>query len=93
MKTNIKDLVVTSFRNYNANIHQHLSNEGFEALKNLLANYLHVRLIGQQWFLNQLHHNRTFVYQNLNPILEIMLNVLKDTWMTFLGSLNNSLFR
>ena len=46
MKTNIKDLVVTSFRNYNVNIHQHLSNEGFEALKNLLANYLHVRLIG-----------------------------------------------
>ena len=46
MKTNIKDLVVTSFRNYNANIHQHFSIEGFEALKNLLVNCLHVRLIG-----------------------------------------------
>ena len=29
---------MTSFRNYNANIPQHLSNEEFEALKNLSAN-------------------------------------------------------
>ena len=37
-KTKIKDLALTSFRNYNANIPQHLSNEEFEALKNLSAN-------------------------------------------------------
>ena len=37
-KTKIKDLAFTSFRNYNANIPQHLSNEEFEALKNLSAN-------------------------------------------------------
>ena len=35
MKTKIKDLSLTSFRNYNANIPQHLSNEEFKALKNL----------------------------------------------------------
>ena len=29
---------MTSFRNYNANIPQHLSNEEFEALKNLSPN-------------------------------------------------------
>ena len=29
---------MTSFRNYNANIPQHLSNEEFKALKNLSAN-------------------------------------------------------
>ena len=38
IKTKIKDLALTSFRNYNANIPQHLSNEEFEALKNLSAN-------------------------------------------------------
>ena len=37
-KTKIKDLVLISFRNYNANIPQHLSNEEFEVLKNLSAN-------------------------------------------------------
>ena len=36
-KTKIKDLALTSFRNYNANI-PHLSNEEFEALKDLSAN-------------------------------------------------------
>ena len=38
MKTKIKDLASTSFRNYNANIPQHLSNEEFQALKNLSGN-------------------------------------------------------
>ena len=38
IKTKIKDLALTSFCNYNANIPQHLSNEEFEALKNLSAN-------------------------------------------------------
>ena len=38
IKTKIKDLALTSFRNYNANIPQHLSNEEFEVLKNLSAN-------------------------------------------------------
>ena len=38
VKTKIKDLALTSFRNYNANIPQNLSNEEFEALKNLPAN-------------------------------------------------------
>ena len=38
VKTKIKDLALTSFRNYNANIPQHLSNKEFEALKNLSAN-------------------------------------------------------
>ena len=31
VKTKIKDLALTSFRNENANIPQHLSNEEFEA--------------------------------------------------------------
>ena len=34
----IKGLALTSFRNYNANISQHLSTEKFEALKNFSAN-------------------------------------------------------
>ena len=38
VKTKIKYLALTSFRNYNVNIPQHLSNEEFEALKNLPAN-------------------------------------------------------
>ena len=38
MKTEIKDLALTSFRNYNANIPRYLSNEEFKALKNLSAN-------------------------------------------------------
>ena len=38
IKTSIKDLALTFFRNYNAMIPQHLSNEEFEALKNLSAN-------------------------------------------------------
>ena len=38
MKTKIENLALTSFRNYNANFSQHLSNEEFEVLKNLLAN-------------------------------------------------------
>ena len=38
VKTKIKDLALTSFRNYNADIPQYLSNEEFEALKNLSAN-------------------------------------------------------
>ena len=33
IKTRIKDTALTSFRNYNANVPQHLSNEEFEALK------------------------------------------------------------
>ena len=33
IKTKIKDLAFTSFRNYYANIPQHLSNEKFEVLK------------------------------------------------------------
>ena len=37
VKTKIKELALTCFRNYNANI-PHLSNEEFEALKNLSAN-------------------------------------------------------
>ena len=37
IKTKIKDLALTSFCTYNANI-SHLSNEEFEALKNLSAN-------------------------------------------------------
>ena len=37
VQTKIKDLALTSFRNYNANI-PYLSNEEFEALKNLSAN-------------------------------------------------------
>ena len=40
---------------------------------------------------NQRHHYQTFGYQNLSPIFKMMLNVLKDTWMTILGPLNNSL--
>ena len=35
IKTRIKDTASTSFRNYNANVPQHLSNEEFEALKTL----------------------------------------------------------
>ena len=38
IKAKIKDLALRSFRHYNANIPQHLSNEEFEALKNLSAN-------------------------------------------------------
>ena len=37
LKTKIIDLAWTSFRNYNANIPQHLYNEEFESLKNLSA--------------------------------------------------------
>ena len=33
IKTRIKDTALTSFRNYNTNVPQHLSNEEFEALK------------------------------------------------------------
>ena len=39
IKTRIKDTTLTSFRNYNANVRQHLSNEEFEALKSLSADY------------------------------------------------------
>ena len=38
IKTRIKDTALTSFRNYNANVPQHLSNEEFEALKTLSGN-------------------------------------------------------
>ena len=38
IKTKIKDLALASFRNYTANIPQHLSNKEFEALNNLSAN-------------------------------------------------------
>ena len=38
IKTRIKDTALTSFRNYNANVPQHLSNEEFEALKTLSKN-------------------------------------------------------
>ena len=38
IQTKIKVLALTSFRNHNANIPQHLSNEELEALKNLSAN-------------------------------------------------------
>ena len=38
MKSIIKDTGLTSFSNYNANVPQHLSNEGFEGLKSLSAN-------------------------------------------------------
>ena len=38
IKTRIKDTTLTSFRNYNANVAQHLSNEEFEALKILSKN-------------------------------------------------------
>ena len=38
IKTRIKDTALTSFRNYNANVPQHLSNEKFEALKTLSGN-------------------------------------------------------
>ena len=38
IKTRIKDIALTSFRNYNANVPQHLSNEEFEALKTLSKN-------------------------------------------------------
>ena len=37
LKTKIIDLAWTSFRNYNANIPQHLYNDEFESLKNLSA--------------------------------------------------------
>ena len=33
IKAKIKDLTLMSFRNYNANIAQHLSNKEFEVLK------------------------------------------------------------
>ena len=36
---------------------------------------------------SQPHHHQTFCHQNLNPTFEMMLNVLKDTWATFLGPL------
>ena len=40
IKTKAKDLTLTSFRNYNANILKHLSKEEVEALKNLsMFNY------------------------------------------------------
>ena len=35
IKTRIKDTALKSFRNYNANVPQNLSNEEFEALKTL----------------------------------------------------------
>ena len=38
IKTRIKDTALTSFRNYNANVSQHLSNEEFEARKALTKN-------------------------------------------------------
>ena len=38
IKNRIKDTALTSFRNYNANVPQHLSNEEFEALKTLSGN-------------------------------------------------------
>ena len=38
IKTKIKDLALTSFRNYDANVPQHISSDEFEALKNLSAN-------------------------------------------------------
>ena len=38
IKTRIKDTALTSFRNYNANVPQHLSNKEFEALKTLSGN-------------------------------------------------------
>ena len=38
IKTWIKDTALTSFRNYNANVPQHFSNEEFEALKTLSGN-------------------------------------------------------
>ena len=38
IKTRIKDTALKSFRNYNSNFPQHLSNEEFEALKILSAN-------------------------------------------------------
>ena len=38
MKTRIKDTALTSLRNYNANVPQHLTNEEFEALKPLSGN-------------------------------------------------------
>ena len=38
IKTKNKDTALMSFRNYNANVRQHLSNEEFEALKTLQKN-------------------------------------------------------
>ena len=38
IKTKNKDTALMSFRNYNANVRQHLSNEEFEALKTLPKN-------------------------------------------------------
>ena len=38
MKTRIKDTALTYFRNYTADVPQHLSNERFEALKTLSTN-------------------------------------------------------
>ena len=38
LKTRIKDTTLTSFRNYNANVPQHLSNEEFEGVKTLSKN-------------------------------------------------------
>ena len=38
IKTRIKDTALTPFRNYNANVPQHLSNEEFETLKTLSGN-------------------------------------------------------
>ena len=38
MKTRIKDTALTYFRNYNADVPQHLSSERFEALKTLSTN-------------------------------------------------------
>ena len=38
MKTRIKDAALTSFRNYNANVSQHTSNEAFQALNTLSKN-------------------------------------------------------
>ena len=48
IKTGIKDTALTSFRNYNPNVPQHLSKEEFEALKTIIVTAENCNLVIQE---------------------------------------------
>ena len=68
IKTRIKDTALTSFRNYNANVPQHLSNEEFEALKTLSGN---CNLVIQK-------------ADKGNSVVIVEKDIWKDIWKRFL---------
>ena len=73
IKTKIKDAAFTFFRNYNDNVSQHLSNNEFDALKNLSNN---CNLVIQKAYKG----DSVVIIQNM-----FMLGILKRLLMTFIS--------